>query len=168
MAESQRKAKQRGTDDTTEFGTQQKKTAATTELVLTVAMPTGEIVKVEKLDKSGRRNQISEKEIEALAGGDVLDDLGDVLEEAYVAGISDAIEDDLLETDGENDERESLIQSYIFRRSIGRSQLRRHARQLILRQALLREVAPEKKRPERGGVIRKKLRDASGPGETKH
>jgi hypothetical protein len=164
MAEPQRKARPRGNEDTVSQD-QSKKLTQTTEVVVTLS-PAGEIIKVEKLDKSGRRTQVSEKEIAALAGDDVLDDLSEVLQEAYVAGISDAIEDDMLE-DGEDDEGESIIQAYIFRRSVGRTQLRRHARQLILRQALLRRVVTEKKQPARG-ALRKKLRDAGGPGETKH
>ena len=44
--------------------------SATRELVLTLSVPEGDVVKVEALGKAGQRDELSEEEFAALAGED--------------------------------------------------------------------------------------------------
>src|SRR4026209_64642 len=80
---TQRSAKARSPDKEHNLGMR--------EVVVTLSIANGNVVKIEKLEKSGQRHQIPEEELAVLIGEDEMDDLGSVLEEAYVAGVGDAI-----------------------------------------------------------------------------
>jgi len=69
-----------------------KKQVATKELVLTLGAQRGGVVKIEKLEKGGRRKLISAHEFALLT--DDMGGLRGVVEHAYVAGVSDALDDD--------------------------------------------------------------------------
>jgi hypothetical protein len=51
------------------------KATGTRELVLTLSIPDGEVVKVETPEKSGQRHELSEEEFAALAGEDEAEDI---------------------------------------------------------------------------------------------
>ena len=133
-----------------------RKQLETKQLVVTLSVPKGDVVKVETLGKSGQRHEVSEEEFAQLAGEDEMEDLGGVLEEAYVAGINDAIHDALgeeeeedEEEEGENDQEEEVVREFVLRRAAGRQLVRRGVRQLILRRVLRRELIQRRKPPER-------------------
>ena len=65
--------------------------AETTQIVLTLSGPDGEIVKVEKLGKAGQRQKLSRKELAELFAGADEDDFDAALDEAYSTGVSDAM-----------------------------------------------------------------------------
>src|SRR5262245_18969001 len=71
---------------------------ATKQFVVTLDVPKRGIIKVEKLDKSGRRQEASDEEFAMLFTEDE-HDLGDVLEVAYTAGVHDAMHDDVDQED---------------------------------------------------------------------
>jgi hypothetical protein len=113
----------------------EKKQIETTEIVLTLAAPNGEVIKIEALEKSGQRRTLSDEEFADLAGEDAID-LGAALEHAYATGIADALQDELGE-DGE--EVEEILRRFIFKIAAGRRLLRRGAHKLVLRRALQRQ-----------------------------
>jgi hypothetical protein len=115
------------------------------ELVLTISK--GEVIKVETLDDSGRRNEVSEREFAELSGEDEMEDLEAALEEAYAAGIGDLLEE-TVEAEFADDEDER-IRNAIVREAAARQLLRSGVRRLILRRALQRGTArkPKYKRP---------------------
>jgi hypothetical protein len=103
------------------------KKSASEQLLLTVDIPNGNIVKIEKFGKAGKRSKISEEILAALAGDedDELDDIGAVIEQTYAAGVADALDQELSdEDDGE---------------FAGQKLIRRGVRKLILRRAFRRE-----------------------------
>src|SRR5215467_13689445 len=69
------------------------------QLIVTLSARNGEVVKVEELEKSGRRHEIMDEEFAALAGDEQAAGLFPALEHAYAAGFADS--------DGEGFEFES-------------------------------------------------------------
>lgn len=118
------------------------------QFVVTLSAPKGEVVKVEKIERPGQRRELSEEEFAQLAGEDEVEDLAAALEEAYAAGINDALGEDDEEED-EDDEEEIALRRFILGRAAGRQLLRRGVRRLILRRALRRELFRRRPRSER-------------------
>jgi hypothetical protein len=117
------------------------KATDTKELVLTLSIPDGEVVKVETLEKSGQRHELSEEEFAALAGEDDSEDISP--EEAYAAGITDSSEAGF-ELDEGDDEEE--IERSILREMVTRQLLRRGVRRFILRRLRKRESIRQRAR----------------------
>jgi len=122
----------------------------TEQLVFTLGAGGGEILKVEKIDKSGQRRELNEEEAAALTGGEEVDDLEAGLEEAYGAGILDALGED--DEEGE-DEEETALRRLVLARLLGRRMVRRGLRRLILRRALRRQIL-ERRGQRRGATVR--------------
>jgi|SRR5215469_2595166 len=109
----------------------------TKELVLTLSIPGGEVVKVEMLDKSGQRKELSEEEFADLAGEDE-EEISP--EEAYAAGIADASEDDEFELDEQGSAGEEALERFVLREMIARQLLRRGVRRFILSRLRKRQL----------------------------
>jgi hypothetical protein len=112
----------------------------TEQLVLTVSVSKGEILMVEKMEKSGQRHEISAEEFAAMAGEDEVEDFEAALEEAYKAGILDALGEEDEEEDEEEEHAENALRELILGRAAGRLLLRQGVRRLILRRALRRRL----------------------------
>ena len=115
----------------------EKKQIEAKEVVLTLAASSGDVIKIETLEKSGQRRALSDDEFADLAGEDAVD-LGTALEHAYATGIADALQDELGE-DEEDEDAEEILRRFIFKIAAGRQLLRRGAHKLILRRALHRQ-----------------------------
>ena len=126
----------------------EKKQIETREVVLTLAAPNGDVIKIETLEKSGQRRALSDEEFADLAGEDAID-LTAALEHAYATGIADAFQDDL----GEDEEDlEEILRRFIFKIAAGRQLLRRGAHKLVLGQALHRQRAVRHAHAGRGAA----------------
>jgi hypothetical protein len=113
----------------------------TVQIVLTLSAAKGDVLKVETLSRSGQRTEISEGGFAALAGEDEIEELGAAIEEAYAAGIVDALgEEDEEDEDEDEDDAEQSLRELILGRSAGRLLIRRGVRRLILRRALRRQL----------------------------
>lgn len=121
----------------------------TKELVLTLSIPDGEVVKVEMLDKSGQRRQLPEEELADLAGEDE-EEISP--EEAYAAGIADASEEDEFDLDEQGSADEDALERFVLREMIVRQLLRRGVRRFILRRLGKRQLIRSQGRPEGGAV----------------
>jgi|SwirhirootsSR3_FD_contig_31_9714116_length_1120_multi_4_in_0_out_0_1 hypothetical protein len=128
-----------------------KETADTRQVVLTLSVPDGEVIKIEKLDKDGKRQPMPEAEFAALAGDDDAEDLGAVLEGAYTAGISDALNDEISEEEEDTEDEEEIVRRFMLRRAAGRQLLRAGLRKFILRRRLRREVMQRRTKSESNG-----------------
>ena len=115
----------------------EKKQIGTRELVLTLGVPDAEVIKVEMLEKSGQRRELSEEEFAELAGENDGEDISP--EEAYAAGITD-VSDDEFELDPEGGGEDEEIERFVLRRLVARQLLRRGVRRLILRRLRRREA----------------------------
>jgi hypothetical protein len=136
----------------------EKKQIGTRELVLTLTVPGDEVIKVELLDQSGQRRELSEEEFAELVGENDGEDISP--EEAYVAGITDVTEDEF-ELDEEGGGEDEEIERFVLRKLVARQLLRRGVRRLILRRLRRRESI----RRARPGV--KAAREAVGKGPHK-
>jgi hypothetical protein len=121
----------------------------TEQLLLTLSVATGEIVKVEKLDQGGKRHELSAGDYAELADDDDTDELEAALEEAYEVGVGDALGEDNEEGDGGE---ELALRRLAVGRLLVRGMLRRGLRRRLLRRAIRREVL------KRGAVRRGKER----------
>src|SRR5262249_10132304 len=89
-----------------------KKPSDHRQLIVTLSARSGDVVKVEELEKSGRRHEIMDEEFAALAGDEKAADLFPALEHAYAAGFADAdgegfeFEDD---EEGDDDDMEQFL-----------------------------------------------------------
>jgi len=161
MADSKRK-KYRSLRTTHRPDKKQGKRTGTKELVLTLSVPDGEVIKVETLEKSGQRKELAEEEFAALAGEDEGEDISP--EEAYAAGIADAGEDEF-EFDEEGDEEE--IERFVLREMVARQLLRRGVRRFILgrlrkRQLMRRKGTGSSERPVLAAAHRILHRNGNG------
>ena len=108
-----------------------KKTASE-KILVTLSLPQGEVIRIEKLARSGQRHKLSEKEFAALVGRDDVDDLGAALEETYAADVTDAIDDEL----NGGDE----LDSFILHEAAGLVVAQRGVRKLMVRKVLRRRM----------------------------
>ena len=111
-------------------------------MVLTIGATTGDVVKIEKIDKAGKRDELSEEDCARLAGEDEVEEIEAALEEAFEAGIAGALseddEDDL--DDEERALRRLLIGGLLRRRPVLTRLRRRSLRRLLLRRLLRRRL----------------------------
>jgi len=122
----------------------------TEQLVVTISPSKGEILLVERMEKSGQRREISAEEFATLAGEDEAEEIGAALEEAYAAGIVDALgEEDEADEEENEEDAENALRQIILGRAAGRLVLRRGVRRLILRRALQRRLLGRRKGTEK-------------------
>lgn len=114
----------------------------TEQMVLTIGATTGDVVKIEKIDKAGKRDELSEEECAKLAGEDELEEIEAALEEAFEAGIAGALSEDG-DDEVDNEERalrQLLIGGLVRRRPVLLRLRRRSLRRLLLRRLLRRRL----------------------------
>ena len=116
----------------------------TEQLVLTVSPATREVTKIEKVDKTGKREEISDELCAELAGDDEVEEIEAAREAAFEAGAAATLgEDDEDDTHIEGDERaiqRLLIGRLVERRPGLRALRRRFVRRLLLRRLLRRKL----------------------------
>lgn len=121
----------------------------TEQIVVTVSTQKGEIVKVEKIERPGHRRELTDDEFADLVNEDELEELEAAVEEAYTAGVMDALgEEDEAEDEAE-DEDETALRKFVLGRAVGRQLLRRGLRRLILRRALRRVLEGQQSRSKK-------------------
>ena len=106
------------------------------QLVVTFNAAIGEIAKVEKIDKAGKRQELTEEECAKLAGQDEVEEIEAALEEAFEAGVAVVLGDEDAEDydDEERAFRQLLIGGFLERHPLRHRLLH----QLLLRRLLLR------------------------------
>jgi hypothetical protein len=121
----------------------------TEQIVVTVSPQKGEIVKVEKIERPGHRRELTDEEFAELVNEDELEELAAAVEEAYTAGVMDALgEDDEDEAEDEAED-ETALRKFVLGRAVGRQLLRRGLRRLILRRALRRVLLGRQSRSKK-------------------
>lgn len=116
------------------------------QLVVTIKGPRGKIVRIEKIDKTGKRHELEHKEWAKLVGDDELDEIEEALEEAFEAGIAGMFgeeyeEDEAYEDDEEKAVRRLLIGGLLRRRPVQRRILHRLLVSRLLRRQLVKRPA---------------------------
>jgi len=119
---------------------QVKKTPDSRQLVITLSVPGNEVIKVEALDTSGKKRTLHDEDFATLVGDHDVEDLLPVLEQAYVAGFSDANGDVFESGDDEDDADDNDFEQVVVRGAASRMLIRRGVRKLILGRLVRREL----------------------------
>src|SRR4029078_12566469 len=90
------------------------------QLVVTFNAAMGEIVKVEKVDKAGKRQELTEEECAKLAGRDEVEEIEAALEEAFEAGVAVVVGDDDKEDAEDDDDEERALRQLLIGGLLGR------------------------------------------------
>jgi hypothetical protein len=111
------------------------------QLVVTINPAVGGIVKVEKIDKAGKHEELSDEECARLVGEDEVEEIQDALEEAFEAAVMSVIgEEDQTERENEDEEekaiRRFLINDFLIPRAVRRRILHRLLLSRLLRRRL--------------------------------
>jgi hypothetical protein len=105
------------------------------QLVVTINPAMGGIVKVEKIDKAGKHEELSEEECARLIGEDEVEEIQDALDEAFEAAVVSVIGEE--DHDEGEDEDENEGEKAIRRFLIGDILIPRAVRRRILHRLLL-------------------------------
>jgi hypothetical protein len=85
------------------------------QLVVTINRAKGGIVKVEKIDKAGKHEELSEEECGRLVGEDEVEEIQAALDEAFEAAVVSVIgEDDQAKGEYEDDDEEKAIRRFLI------------------------------------------------------
>jgi len=117
------------------------------QLVVTINPAMGGIVKVEKIDKAGTHQELSEQECGKLVGEDEVEEIEDALDEAFEAVVMSVIGDgdpakEEFEDDEEKTIRRFLISDFLIPRAVRRRVLHR----LVLSRMLRRRFRKPRQR----------------------
>ena len=130
MAETQRDSERKGVASF-KAGSESAGAAEEEQQVL-VTINSGRIVKVEKIDKSGKRQELAEEDLTKLAGEDELEEIESSLEESFEAGVAVALGEEYDVDEAYEDEEEKSV-----RRLLLGGLLRRKVRQRILQRMVV-------------------------------
>ena len=112
----------------------------TEQFIFTMRAPTGEVVKVEKIDVGGNRHELSKEEIAGFVGKNEVSEIEDALDEAFEAGICS-----LLDPRSEVEERPETGDELALRRElltlVVGAGVRRRLQQRIVQRVILSRAA---------------------------
>ena len=119
----------------------------TAQLVVTINPAIGEIVKVEKIDKAGKHQELSEQECGKLVGEDEVEEIQAALDEAFEAAVLSVIgQEDQAEGEDEDDEEKAIRRFLISDLLIPRAVRRRILHRLLLSRLLRRRFRKARQR----------------------
>ena len=111
-----------------------------TQLVITLGDRDGEIVRVEAVGKSGKKQELLDEDFAALVGDHDMVDLLPVLEQAYMVGFSDASSDVFSSDDRAKESDDDDLENAVIRGVASQRLIRRGVRNLILARLVKREL----------------------------
>lgn len=110
------------------------------QLIFTLDVGTGGVVKIDKVDSAGKRHEMPREEAMALAGKDNLHEIEAALDEAFEAGISSVLAPAGDDGPDEETEEEMQLRRVLLTGIIGRDVRRRLQRRLVQRLVLSRTL----------------------------
>ena len=105
----------------------------TAQLVFTVNTATGAVIKIEKLDAAGKRQEVQKNETLKLVGKDNFHEIESALDEAFEAGIASVFEPEDEEEEVAESEEETELRRVLLVGIVGRNVRRRLQRRLVQR-----------------------------------
>lgn len=125
----------------------------TKQLVVTINPAMGGIVKVEKIDKAGKHEELSEEESASLVGEDEVEEIQDAIDEAFEVAVMSVIgEQDQAERENEDEEDKAIRRFLINDLLIPRAVRRRILHRLLLSRMLRRRLHNGQQRQENRNV----------------
>jgi hypothetical protein len=117
---------------------------------------TGQVDRIEMIERDGARRELSGPERAALVKGKGGPSLEAMLEEAFIAGIDSVLGDGVGEDEGPESEGEKALERSLLRPMMQRSAARRLMRREVLRQAVLQALVQDvAARRARGGSAKR-------------
>ena len=115
---------------------------ASTQILITLSGPDGDVIRVETLDKAGKKRDLPDDDFALLMGDQDMEDLLPVLEQAYMAGFADAGADvfESEDDEGHDESDRDDIETAVIRGVASQRLIRRGVRRLILARLLKREL----------------------------
>ena len=121
------------------------------QLVVTIKPAIGGIVKVEKIDKAGKHEELTDEECASLVGEDEVDEIQDAIDEAFEAAVMSVIgEEDQSEKENDDEEEKVIRRFLINDLLIPRGVRRRIVHRLLLSRMLRRRLPNGHQRQESG------------------
>ena len=137
MADASRESERKGVSSFKTAPEEQMK-----QLVVTINPAMGGIVKVEKIDKAGKHEELSEEECARLIGEDEVEVIQDALDEAFEAAVVSVIgEEDHAQGEYEDEEEKAIRRFLIGDILIPRAVRRRILHRLLLSRLLRRRFS---------------------------
>lgn len=119
------------------------------QLVVTINPAMGGIVKVEKIDKAGKHEELSDEDCARLVGEDEVEEIQDAIDEAFEAAVMSVIgEEDQAERENEDEEDKTIRRFLINDLLIPRAVRRRILHRLLLSRTLRRRLRNGQRRQE--------------------
>jgi hypothetical protein len=141
MAEPQRESERKGV---TSFKAGAESVGAAEEeqqVAVTINRAMGGIVKVEKVDKGGKRQELAEEDWAKLVGEDEVEEIETALEEAFEAGIAVVLGDAYEDEEAYEDDEERALRRILIGGLLRRSVRRRILQRILLSRLLQRGAA---------------------------
>ena len=104
--------------------------------MVTIRGPRGRIVKVERVDKGGKRQELAEEEWAKLVGRDEVEEIESALEEAFEAGVAAMLGEEYEDIEEYEDDEEGAFRQILIGRLLRRSVRRRILERLLLSRML--------------------------------
>jgi hypothetical protein len=137
MAEAQKESERKGVASF-KGGAEAVGASEQEQVVMTINTPMRKIVRVEKIDKAGKRHEIPEEEWAKLVGEDELEDIQVALEEAFEAGIAAVLGEEYEDDEADEDDDERALRRFLIRELQRRRPVQRRILQRVLVSRLLR------------------------------
>jgi hypothetical protein len=112
------------------------------QVVVTINAAAGRIVKIEKTDKGGKRQEMAEEEWARLVGEDEAEEIESAIEEAFEAGIAVVLGEEYEADEAYEDDEERAIRRLLLAGLLRRSTRRRILQRIVLSR-LLRRGSPK-------------------------
>jgi hypothetical protein len=107
------------------------------QVVVTINASMGKVVRVEKIDKAGKSQELPEKEWAKLVGDDEVEEIEAALDEAFEAGVAAALREEYEDDDeAYEDDEETALRRLL----VGELQRRRPVQRRILQRLLMKRV----------------------------
>ena len=141
MADSQKETERKGV---TSFKAGETVGTAEEEQQLTVTInpAIGRIVRIEKLDSAGKRQEVTEENWAKLVGEDEVEEMQSALEEAFEAGIAGVLGEEFEDEEAYEDDEQRALRRLLIGGLVRRSVRRRILQRLVLSR-LLRRGSPK-------------------------
>jgi hypothetical protein len=108
------------------------------QLVVTINAPMGKILRAEKIDKAGKRQQLGEEEWAKLVGDDEVEEIEAALEEAFEAGVAAVLGEEYEDDEADEDDEERALRQLLIGGLLRRHPVHRRILQRLLVSRLLR------------------------------
>jgi hypothetical protein len=142
MAEPQKESERKGVASF-KSGTETAGAAEEEQQIVVTINPTmGRIVKVEKTDKAGKRQELVEEEWAKLVGEDEVEEIESAVEEAFEAGVAVVLGEQYESDEAYEDDEERALRQLLLGGLLRRSTKRRILQRLVLSR-LLRRGTPK-------------------------